>query len=494
MGISVRFALWLNGVPRNISEQDAHRPLSSWLRSVCHLSGTKVACGAGECGACTVLVARPASPTTWMPVNSCLLLPAQLHGCHVRTVEGISQDGALSPVQEALVTGHGLQCGFCTPGFVVTMTGALHAQGQVASEPLDRAAWRDALAGNLCRCTGYDAILAAGEAAARGVGIVTAAGALPVPVLHEVAWAASTLAGDDSVDEEAADECAVWRPRSLMEALRMRERAPERVIIAGGTDVMPSRAEANDVAYPCLLVGHLPELQGCVLSPEDGEGRRTLRIGGACTWTDLGAVVAGPLPQVGSLIERVGNPQTRNVATIGGQIATASSIGDLLPLLLVLDATVTMSSATHARELSIDAFLHDPSAALHGALLTAITVRLPSPHGALLVEKASRRRDADVATIAVAAYVEVRGTRVVQAALAVGGAGPRAQRLTQAEQRLVGATIGEEAAKSAAQAAETEVSPWSDVRASAAHRRALVTGLIHGMLMDVARAPSGSAL
>jgi xanthine dehydrogenase small subunit len=223
------------------------------------------------------------------------------------------------------------------------------------------------------------------------------------------------------------------------------------------------------------------------MAPADHEGRPILQIGAATTWAELGAVLAPILPHVAHLIERVGNPQTRHVATIGGQVATASAIGDLLPFFLVLDTTVTVASATHSRELRLDAFLQDPTATLRGALLTAITVRLPVARGTVLVEKASRRRDADVATITAAAYIVVDGARVVHAAIAVGGAGPRAQRLTQAEETLVGASLGADVAERAARLAQTELTPWSDVRASAAHRRTLVDGLVRGMLMDTAR-------
>lgn len=496
MGEPTRFSLWVNGTRREISEADAQRPLSWWLRHRCHLTGTKVACGAGECGSCTVLVARPSLPLHWMALNSCLLMPAQLHDCHVRTIEGVCIPGELSPVQDALIAGHGLQCGYCTPGFVMAMTGALQGRGEDAAGVPDRAGWRAALAGNLCRCTGYDAILAAAEKSAGVARAVTRAGASPFPTLDDEQWVTSSraiaervVASGDEYPEEYPDSSPVWRPRTLLEALRLRARAPERVVIAGGTDLMPARADGAGVVVPVpgLLVGHLPELQGCIVSPADHDGRADVRIAAATTWAELGVVLAPILPQVVPLIERVGNPQTRRVATIGGQVATASAIGDLLPLFLVLDATLTVASATESQALRLESFLQAPTATLHGALLTEIALRLPAARGTLLVEKASRRHDGDIATISTAAYVELDGTRIVHAALAVGGAGPRAQRLTQAEDTLVGATLGADVADRAVQAAQAELSPWSDVRASAAHRRMLVAGLIGGMLTDLAR-------
>lgn len=494
-----RLSLWVNGTRREIGDVDAQRPLSWWLRHRCHLPGTKVACGSGECGACTVLVARPSLPLRWTPMNSCLLMPAQLHDCHVRTIEGVCVPGELSPVQEALVACHGLQCGYCTPGFVMAMTGALHRHREDSADGLDRAAWRAALAGNLCRCTGYDAILAAAETATGATRAVARAGASPFPTLADEQWVTSSLASaerDVASSDESADAypeaSSVWRPRTLTEALRLRACAPERLVIAGGTDVMPARADGAGVAVssPSLLVGHLPELQGCVVSPPDHDGRPMLRIAAATTWSELDAALAPILPHVAQLIARVGNPQTRQVATIGGQIATASSIGDLLPLFLVLDATLTVASATRTQTVRLDAFLQEPTATLHGALLTEIAVKLPAMRDQLLLEKASRRRDGDIATITTAAYLVLDGRRVLHAALAVGGAGPRVQRLARVEASLVGATLEADAVAQAARLAQLEITPWSDVRASAAHRRLLVEGLVSGMLTDAAGSPA----
>ena len=313
--MAIRFSL--NGETVEVNAPPT-TTLLDWLRTERRLTGTKEGCNEGDCGACTVMVTDEAGSKA---LNACILFLPQLHGKAVRTVEGISgPEGELHPVQAAMVEHHGSQCGFCTPGFVVSMAVA-HKAG--------RRDFDDVLAGNLCRCTGYAPIVRAAVAAADA----------PVP-----AWMDDKTPETETVSiaPETSDDLAEWYAAH-----------PDATLIAGATDVglwvTKALRELPEVAF----LNRCRDLQ---VIDDQGD---TLRIGAGVTMADLLPTLTELFPSYGEMVRRYASEQVRQAATIGGNIANGSPIGDNPPVLIALDATLNLRKGDVRREMSIEAFFLD---------------------------------------------------------------------------------------------------------------------------------------
>lgn len=484
--------VWLNGEARVVAGSDALLPASSWLRDVMHLHGTKVACGTGDCGACTILVATPpleASGETvvrWQPVNSCLRLMVQLHGCHIVTVEGLATASELAPAQRAMMARHASQCGFCTPGFALTMTAALESD----PSPVN---WRDALAGNVCRCTGYAALLEAATQAEAEAVAEAGRGARWMQTRYPLgSWQPQARGPFEQsliVTRPAApvtDAPVVCRPATVSEALLFLQQWPQSQIVAGATDV---GVDGVDHTRPVLSIDHLTELAEWSVEPAlepaaGAEGPRTLVLGALTRWRDLPEILtqmAGShAATMSALIARVGGPQIRAAGTVGGNIMTASPIGDLLPLLLTLNASVELRSAHATRVVPLQAMSVGYRAVdrRSGELLTRVFVPLPRAGEQLRLEKVSRRHDVDIATVSLAARWREEHGMLRDVHLAVGGMGPAAARLTHTEGLLNGAPCTAASWAAAAERCHLDVTPRSDVRGSASYRLLVLQTLI----------------
>ncbi|MEO0763091.1 MAG: FAD binding domain-containing protein, partial [Pseudomonadota bacterium] len=312
----MRIAFLLNGETVTIDNPEPTRTLLDWLREDRGLTGTKEGCNEGDCGACTVMVTDAGGHRA---LNACILFLPQLQGKVVRTVEGIAgPDGALHPVQAAMVDHHGSQCGFCTPGFIVTMA-ASHAEGRRDHD--------DALAGNLCRCTGYAPIARAAKAAEGS----------PVPD-----WIAADRAAE--VPASGAESGTWIAPVSADALAAWYADHPDATLIGGATDVglwvTKGLQELTEIAF----LGGCTDLRQ-VEKTDDG-----LRIGAAVTMSEMHAVIAPLYPSYGELIRRYGSEQVRQAATLGGNIANGSPIGDGSPALIALDATLHLRSASGSRQ------------------------------------------------------------------------------------------------------------------------------------------------
>jgi xanthine dehydrogenase small subunit len=492
--------VWLNGEARVVRGQDALLPVSVWLRATLHLNGTKVACGTGDCGACTVLVATPPSEpdatAQWHPLNSCVRFVFQLHGCHVVTIEGLSGAEALAPAQRCLMACHASQCGFCTPGFALTITATL----EHGALPVN---WRDALAGNVCRCTGYSAIL---EAAEQTVTLVQSEGIdhwlntrFPRHSWQPEARAlyhhqTLAIAGHDRSPERAP---ALYRPATVEDALDRLAHEPHAQIVAGATDI---GVEGLDATRPVLCIEHLAELtEWSVASPSDtsehGTAGHTLTLGALVRWQDLPGIFSQTAgvhaASLSALVARVGGPQIRAAGTVGGNIMTASPIGDLLPLLLVLEARVELRSARETRVIPLREFANGYRTTIRRSdeLLTRVFVTLPLANEQLRLEKVSRRYEVDIATVSLAARWRDDEGILRDVQLAVGGMGPAAGRLVRAEAVLNGAANAAESWATAAATCVQDVTPRNDVRGSAAYRSLVLQTLI----THLSRSPEGAA-
>ena len=411
--------------------------LLDWLRETRGLKGTKEGCNEGDCGACTVMVSDSDGARA---LNACILFLPQLHGKAVRTVEGIAGPDGLHPVQEAMVTYHGSQCGFCTPGFVVSMATA-HRNGARDHD--------DQLAGNLCRCTGYAPIIRAAEAAS------------DAPIPAHMVETGPQVTGDAPFAPADLDALAQWYAAH-----------PDATLIAGATDVglwvTKQLRDLGEVAF----ISQCDGLRDVRVTDD------TIHFGAAVTMTRVREVVAPDYPSYAEMIRRYGSTQVRNAATIGGNIANGSPIGDNPPVLIALGATLHLRHGSEAREMPIEAFFLDygKQDRRPGELVTGVT--LPRGHRGLRVYKLSKRFDQDISAVCGAFNIRVEDGKVIAARIAFGGMAGIPKRARAVEAALEGHDWTQETIETAVTAFAEDFTPLSDMRASAAYRLAAAGNML----------------
>jgi xanthine dehydrogenase small subunit len=499
--------LWVNGRRREIRGGDVFLTTSDYLRRRLGLVGTKIVCAEGDCGACTVLVGRPEGDgVRWLPIDSCIRFIFQLDGCHLVTVEGLARDGELAPVQQTMIDCHGSQCGFCTPGFVMTLAAVCHA-GNCHAEPSASGVngattdWRHELAGNLCRCTGYISIIEAAERASTDSGWL--ADRYPAAT-----WAdeARRLAADSldirspDGDGDAVAGRRLFMPTTLAEALAIRAAHPQARVVAGATDlgVQWNKGLLDVAAW--LDLGRVADLARITVE-RDGDGAM-LVAGGTCSWTDHLAACRAHCPALVPVLEVFGGPQIRHVGTLGGNIVTGSPIGDSLPMLFATDAELELASVRGRRTVPITAFYTGYRRTVLAPDELLVGVRMPLPSSTELVRcyKVSRRRDLDISTFTAAIRIALSGDTIASAAIAYGGVGPTVLRLSATEASLVGRPFTEATFRAAGEVAHGEITPISDVRGSRDYRLTLARNLLvkffheheheHGHAQEHAAAPA----
>ena len=426
----------LNG--ERVELNGASRTLLDWLREDRGLTGTKEGCNEGDCGACTVMVSDGNGTRT---LNSCILFLPQLHGKAVRTVEGVSgPDGSLHPVQKAMIRHHGSQCGFCTPGFVVSMACA-HKNG--------RRDFDVQLAGNLCRCTGYAPIVRAAEDAASEPvpNWITEDCALPVAVTRSANGAASGLA------PESADELAALYASH-----------PDAVLVAGATDVGLTVTKALKEPERFLFLGGIQDLKAIDADP------KTVRIGAMATFSEVGDMIGDMHPDLGELIRRFGSVQVRNAATIGGNIANGSPVGDSPPALIALGTTLHLRRGNDRRDLPLEDFFLDYGVQDRAPGEFVEAVSFPRQADRLRCYKLSKRFDQDISAVCGCFNIRVQGGTVEEARIAFGGMAGIPKRARHVEDALSGKEWSEATIRAARDAWEKDFTPLTDLRASAAYR------------------------
>jgi xanthine dehydrogenase small subunit len=451
-------AFLLNGTPVRVAGESPTRTLLDWLREARGLSGTKEGCNEGDCGACTVMVTDEAGSRA---LNACILFLPQLHGKAVRTVEGISgPDGALHPVQQAMVTHHGSQCGFCTPGFVVSMAVA-HLNGATDHD--------DQLAGNLCRCTGYAPIVRAAKAAETA----SVPDWMHFDSSFLSAQASSGWAGGRAFAPKDSDELADWYLAN-----------PDATLIAGATDVgLWVTKQLRDLA-PVAFLNGVADLKG--IEVQGGQ----LHVGACVTIAALRAAVADRLPSFAELLRRYASEQVRNAATIGGNIANGSPIGDGPPALIALGATLHLRRGDEMRSLPLEDFFLDYRKQDRKPGEFVAGVSFPDTAPSLRCYKISKRFDQDISAVCGCFNVTVEGGRATSARIAFGGMAGVPKRAAKAEAALIGRDWTAATIEAAAQAMAGDFTPLSDMRASAAYRMQVAQNLLRRYFHDL----SGTAV
>ncbi|MCV3273647.1 xanthine dehydrogenase small subunit [Roseobacter sinensis] len=441
MDISFR----LNGETVALHDVAPTVTLLDWLREDRGLTGTKEGCNEGDCGACTVMVTDDSGAHA---LNACILFLPQLNGKAVRTVEGIAApDGTLHPVQQAMIDHHGSQCGFCTPGFVVSMATA-HLNGATDHDVQ--------LAGNLCRCTGYAPIVRAADAAA----------AKPVPdhMRDKPLLLAESIPGGAAKGGGGGQPPLTVQPTTTDALADWYMTHPHATLIAGATDVgLWVTKDLRDLG-PIAFLNQCADLRG--VTQTDG----TLRIGATTTLTELERAVAPLYPSFAALIRRYGSVQVRNAATIGGNIANGSPIGDGPPALIALGATLHLRQGETRREIALEDFFLDyrKQDRAPGEFVEAITI--PAQQDRLQCHKLSKRFDQDISAVCGCFSITLNDHRVTEARLAYGGMAGTPKRARQTEAALIGRPWSEATIRAALPALAEDFEPLSDMRASAAYR------------------------
>ena len=440
----MKITFLLNGETTHVRGESPTCTVLDWLRETRGLTGTKEGCNEGDCGACTVMVTDAAGSRA---LNACLLLLPQIHGKALRTVEGISgPDGTLHPVQSAMIDHHGAQCGFCTPGFVVSMATA-HLQGRTDHD--------DVLAGNLCRCTGYAPIIRAAKA--------TETAAVPDWMRADQA-AVLTLDLTETPAEAAGVGPSIAQPDSADALATWYLAHPDATLIAGASDVglwiTKELRTLEDIAF----------LNNCKDLQTITETDQGFRIGAGVTIKALRDAMAVPHPALAELLRRFASEQIRAAATIGGNIANGSPIGDAPPALIALGATLHLRQGDARRSLPLEEFFleYRKQDRLPGEFVEAVT--LPASAPGLRCYKLSKRFDQDISAVCGCFNLTLEGSIIASARIAFGGMAGVPGRAHAVEAALTGRPFTEATFRAALPAFAQDFSPLDDMRASAGYR------------------------
>ncbi|XLE20860.1 FAD binding domain-containing protein (plasmid) [Deinococcus radiomollis] len=449
--------LTLNGQPRSIPDVLPHTTLLNWLRSQ-GLTGSKEGCAEGECGACAVLLSRPTAEggTRLESVNGCLLMLAGLNGQEVRTVEGLGSVAALHPVQHELAVRGGSQCGYCTPGFVVSMAAEYYRPERQAGEH-GNGFELEAIHGNLCRCTGYRPIRDAAQALGQPAEGDTLAESLKQPSPLPRPLALTTPSGE------------FHRPSTLAEALHLLGEHPDARILAGGTDWGVDVNLKHARAAVTVAVEHLPELNTLVWTPD------YLELGAGLSLSELERRLAGQVPLLHEWFPQFASRLIRNRATLGGNLGTASPIGDSPPVLLALDARVILVSGEGEREVPLSEYFTGYRQTVRSLAELIRAVRIPLPLAPVSgFYKIAKRPLDDISSVAVGIALSLEGGVVSSVRIGLGGVAATPIRALKTEAALIGQPWTSAVVRLAARVLKAEGTPLDDHRASGAYRAAML--------------------
>jgi xanthine dehydrogenase small subunit len=424
-----------------------------YLRRDAGRCGTKEGCASGDCGACTVVLAEPEGDAlSYRTVNACLTFMPAVHGKQLITVEDLKHRGELHHVQQAMVDNHASQCGFCTPGFVMSLF-ALEKQQQAFSVTQTR----HALSGNLCRCTGYRPIMDAAKAIcdAPQSDQFDADARLTLDKLRTISATAEPV----SIDELAG--------RYLAE--------PDSRLVAGGTDLALEVTQRYQRLPKLISLSHIPELKMITLTGQ------AIHIGAAAPLSGCMPVLHDEFPEFGELLERFASQQIRNQGTFGGNIANGSPIGDGGPVLLALDASLLLRRGAEQRELPLDQFFlgYRKTALQPGEFIEQIRIpRNTSASRQLRIYKVSKRLEDDISAVCAALHIEVKNGVVIHARIAFGGMAEVAKRAISCEAQLLGQPWQTATVERACQALGLDFTPISDFRATREYRMQVAKNLL----------------
>lgn len=471
-----RIRFLLNDALLTLENYDPNLTILQYLREVREMPGTKEGCASGDCGACTVVLVEPDGDNLhYKSVNACIAFIGTLHGKQLITVEHLKNGEFLHPIQQALVDNHGSQCGFCTPGFVMSSF-ALHKNN---SNP-DREAVVEALAGNLCRCTGYRSII---DAAVTATDVTepdqfTDAGQDTrirlLQLQSENPIAAQSRENSPTGSQLNANGNTFYAPDNIDALAQWLLDHPKTTLLAGGTDLALSVTQNLQTIEQLVYLGNVAELNTIT------ETDRHISIGAAVPYCDFTPLLTQHYPELGEMILRLGSGQIRNVGTLGGNIGNASPIGDMPPALIALGATMTLRRGKVERQILLQDYFKAYRVTDLAASEFIQAVHIPKAQAgqALKVYKISKRIDDDISAVLAAILIEIDGKNVKMARIAFGGMAAVPQRALGCEAALIGQPWQQATIEAAKTALNNDFQPLSDVRASDRYRMKVAQNLI----------------
>ncbi len=434
----------INGREHRARGGEIFTTLANWLRYDAGATGTKIVCEEGDCGACTVLVRRSTSED-FKPVNSCILSLCQLDGASIVTVEGLG----MNAVQRSMIACHGAQCGYCTPGFVVAMSAMYETRDRVDAKQV-----REALTGNLCRCTGYEPIIKAALAVDGG----------SMPRLRD-------MYPDVPAANDAVRIDTFFAPTTIEDAVRFKSQNPGCTIMQGGTDV---GVWINKRAFEAPALLSLSKIRDLDVMVEEGN---QIAAGANVTLAAFEEFIRDRIPELHRMLNIFGSLQIRYAGTLVGNIANGSPIGDTLPYLFVSDAQLELAGLSGTRMVPVNSFYrgYKQFDLRPDEIITRVFV--PMVQDTVKLYKVSRRRDLDISAFTAAIRLRMNG-RIEEARIAYGGVAPTVIRLPKTEAFLKGKSPSLDLFERAGELARSEIKPISDARGSADYRLQLAENIL----------------
>ena len=458
--------LWHRGEIVEVTDVPADSTVLAWLRTTRRSMGTREGCNEGDCGACAIALGIPdgRDGLSVSVRHACTMLVPMLHGTALITVEDLARDGELQPMQRAMVDNRGSQCGFCTPGIVVSLW-RLHHDAWASGRTLEPEEVRTGLSGHICRCTGYRSIVEAGVAAS----------AFPEALLDEgvIVHALGAIARDRDLDY-AAQETTYLAPATTDALLRGRRDRPDARLVAGGTDVLPDVPGRGELPAHWLATSRVRGFD---------EVRRVndaLVFGGGASIEAAWSALAAEFPTLERGWRRFASPPIREAGTLAGNLVTGSPVGDSAPLLLALDARIVLANVDSERTVPLDDFYSGYRQTVMAPDEVVLRAEVPLGDVPLDVRmfKVARRFDNDIAAVSAAFALSLDGDTITSARVAFGGMSATPSRALAVESALVGGAWDQAAVLRACAAIESDFQPLDDVRGSAEYRRRVAFGVI----------------
>jgi len=463
---SIQFIL--NNELQTFGNKISNITLLEYLRNGKNLRGTKEGCASGDCGACTAVVAELNDDATlsYQTINTCITLLPTLHGKQLITVENLKEGTTLHPAQQALVDNHGSQCGFCTPGFVMSMF-ALQKNNATPTEHQIK----EALAGNLCRCTGYRSIV---DAAVQQVNRMQSLCKDKFERQQKATMRELQKINQTANIKSADEHQSCFSPSSINQLMQLIEEHPQAELLAGGTDLSLVMTQQLKKLDHVIYIGRVAELQ------QIKETESALSIGAAVPYSVFDQRLGQEHPEFGAMISRLGSLQVRNRGTLGGNIGNASPIGDMPPVLIALGATMTMRQGKLERHIAVEDYFLDykVTALRQGEIIRSVEIPNSKTDHHLKVYKISKRLDDDISTVLAAFHICIQDNFITAIRIAFGGMAEIPKRAVKCEAALLGQPWSQTNIEAAMAILEQDFKPVSDARASSHYRMQVAKNLL----------------
>lgn len=456
----------INDQRLEISGEHAFTTLGVYLREQKSLTGTKIVCAEGDCGACTVLIAKDVDASgklEFKSVNSCILPLYLIDGAQVVTVEGIGKQSGMNvelhEVQKKMIDCNGAQCGYCTPGFICAMAGAVERIKSKGEEVTEKKA-KNYLTGNLCRCTGYQPIINAMTS------IDLNQAELLKDRYHQPSWINEMKEIKKTSVEMKFTEKSIFLPATLKEALLKKKEEPKVRLVAGSTDLGVVVNKGKLETPNTMALYHIEELKK--ITHDD----KFISVGAAVTLSEFEDYIEDHFPEMSKMLHIFASPQIKNQGTLVGNVVNASPIADTIPFLMVSDALVEIQSERGQREVVLPKFYtgYKQLDLTPDEIVTRIKVPLLGKNEKVKLYKVSMRKDLDISAVTFAARIMFEGKKMTKVALALGGVAATVLRLTELESKLTGLDFSEKAFADAGKSLDQYIKPLSDLRASKEYR------------------------